>query len=322
MAVALTYPGARWTPLGAQTETRMMSHDVVCAHTMVGYLVSTDRYFRISNGAGFWGTESHFGVGGKWGPDLGGGLDGAVWQWQDLAYGADANRDGKPRVISFETADNAPASPDDIEAWTPAQLDAIVDLCDWLCSPEAHAKCPSSWLCHQEGIPRVLIPDSKPGRRGLGYHAQGAAERVVGGEVWSTSPGKTCPAARRIAQFKTIVVPRVASRGRGEEDFLMAVNATQDQWDAVVKAARSINATAVYGTTGFEGTVEGMANKVNTLINEVRANAHVTGDDEANITAKLDELRADVEALKPGPTPAAGSGPTASGAAASAEPDA
>lgn len=218
MPEAALYPGARWYPLGAQTETRMRSHDIVCLHTMVGYLASTDPYFRVTNGAGFAGTESHFGVGGKWGRDVpasGGSLDGVTWQWQDLAYGADANLDGKTRVISIETADNAPARPEDIEAWTDRQVEEIVRLVDWLCSPAAHAKCPAGWLCRDAGIPRVLIPDSKPGRRGIGYHAQGAAERVAGGERWSTSSTKPCPGARRIAQLRNVIVPRVASRAVG-----------------------------------------------------------------------------------------------------------
>ena len=287
MPVALTYPGARWTPLGAETETRMTSHDVICAHTMVGYLVSTDRYFRISNGAGFRGTESHFGVGGKWGPDLGGGLDGAVWQWQDLAYGADANLDGKWRVISFETADNAPDSAADIQAWTPAQQDAIVDLCDWLCSPEAHAKCPSSWKCHQSGIPRVLIPDSKPGRRGLGYHAQGAVERVVGGEVWSTSPGKTCPAARRIAQFKTIIAPRVAARGRGEEDDMAGYSLADDE-------AGKAWLRALTGAGGGTTPVSVTQQSYNLLHAEL-----------ADVKAELAEIKAELAQPAPEPTPEA-----------------
>lgn len=281
MAEALTYPGARWTPLGAQTESRMTSHDVICAHTMVGYLTSTDRYFRISNGPGFRGTESHFGVGGKWGPDLGGHLDGAVWQWQDLAFGADANLDGKGRVISFETADNAPARPEDIAPWTPAQLDGIVALCDWLCSPAAHAKCPSSWACHRSGIPRALIPDSKPGRRGLGYHAQGAAERVPGGEAWSTSPTKPCPAAARIRQFKTIVVPRVAALASGPPaptDFLeeiMALYDTPAAFEAAVAKATAAGTNATFATW-LPRAVAAMNGRANSLFPD----AAVNDDDE------------------------------------------
>ena len=48
----LTYPAAVHKPLGPQTEPRMTGHDIVCLHTMAGYLSSTDRYFRAANGAG------------------------------------------------------------------------------------------------------------------------------------------------------------------------------------------------------------------------------------------------------------------------------
>jgi lysozyme len=108
-----------------------------------------------------------------------------------------------------------------------------------------------------------------------------------------------------------------------EEDFMATV--PDSEWDEVLKAARSINATAVKGTTGFEGTVEAMANKVNTLINEVRASAAITGDDEAKLGAKLDDLKADVDSLKPaGPTqPPVASAPAGSdGSPSAAEPTA
>lgn len=204
--MAVVYPDARWKPLGAQTEEPLTSHAIICVHTMVGYLSSTDPFFRYYNGPGYDGVESHFGVGGKWGPDLGANLDGAVWQWQDLDYRADANLEGNWHVISIETADNAPATPDNIEAWTPAQLDALVELI--------------VWLCRRYDIPPTLIPDTQPERRGLAYHAQGAAEHVAG-EWWSNSHTKPCPAARRIAQFKTIIIPRVTARLAGVEEFVV-----------------------------------------------------------------------------------------------------
>ena len=37
----LIYPRAEHRPLGTQTEPRMTGHDVVCLHTMVGFLAST-----------------------------------------------------------------------------------------------------------------------------------------------------------------------------------------------------------------------------------------------------------------------------------------
>lgn len=226
----LTYPGAAYKPLGPQTEPRMTGHDIVCLHTMVGYLSSTDAYFRTANGAGYQGTESHFGVGGRWGKDGTLGLDGTVWQWQDLAHQADANLDGNPTTISVETADNA-ARP--IKPWTPLQCEAIAQILAWLCSREAHAECPSSWTCHREGIPLALIPDTKPGRRGIGYHRQGCDPwRVNGGVKWSGSSGKDCPTEARIAQVPTVIARAIEITNHQEDDDIMA---TLDELRTVVR---------------------------------------------------------------------------------------
>lgn len=203
----VTRPPIDWRPLGPQTEPPMTGHDIICLHTMVGYLTSTDRMFKAN---GYKGTESHFGVGGRWGPDAAAGLDGAIWQWQAISHQADANLDGNPRVISIETADNAPARPVDIEVWTPQQAASIAQLVAWLCTPAAHAGCPTSWTCHRSGIPAALIPDTKPGRRGIGWHQQGCdPTRVAGGVLWSSAYGKECPGPRRVRQLRDEVLPAV-----------------------------------------------------------------------------------------------------------------
>jgi len=249
MAVAALYPLARFTPLGAQTQRRMMSHDIACLHTMVGYLTSTDRYFRISNGAGFRGTESHFGLGGPWGPDLGGKLDGAIWQWQDIAFSADANLDGWKNVISMETADNGGPQVKDIPPWSAKQCEALSQWLAWICSPGAHAKCPSSWTCHKTGIPLRLIANTKPGQRGVGYHAQGVPGNglVSGGVAWSSSPGKECPTPQRIRQIPAIITRAVQiTGGATTEEWNMA---TADQVLAEVKAARA-EARVYYESSG------------------------------------------------------------------------
>jgi peptidoglycan hydrolase-like protein with peptidoglycan-binding domain len=208
---AARYPHAAWKPLGDPSdEPSMKGHGVACVHTMVGYLSSTDAFFRVANGKGFSGTESHFGVGGPWGTDAVRGLDGTVWQWQDLLYTADANLDGNPWVISIETADNAPRLAADIKEWSPAQCDSLVSLLLWVTSKEAHAGCPSSWECHASGIPRVLIPDTAPGRRGIGYHRQGIPPWMRAGAVkWSAVTGKPCPGDERVDQLKSTIIPRV-----------------------------------------------------------------------------------------------------------------
>ncbi len=192
--------GAAWRPLDTTKPPpkRLIKADIICLHTMVGYLTSTDRMFRAN---GWSGTESHFGVGGKWGSDAGQNLDGAVWQWVDTAYQADANLDGNYHIISIETADNAASRARDIEPWTPKQVEAIAQLI--------------ARLAKEHDIPLQLIPDSKPGRRGIGYHRQGCTHssgvgkvsgfRVSGGEVWSTAVGKECPTPARIAQIPAVI---------------------------------------------------------------------------------------------------------------------
>jgi hypothetical protein len=179
----------------------MVRHDIICLHTMVGFLTSTDVMFKKN---GFGGTESHFGVGGIWGGDKAAKLDGVVYQWQDTEFSADANLNGNRRLISIETADNAPKLAKDIEPWTPKQCAAIIKLV--------------AQLCRKYDIPAVLIPDSKPGRRGIGFHRQGIDPfRVEGGEVWSSSRGKECPGDRRIAQLKSVIIPGVRKALAGDK---------------------------------------------------------------------------------------------------------
>lgn len=230
--MTLAAPPIQFRPLGAQTEPPMARHDIICLHTMVGYLSSTDAMFKRN---GYGGTESHFGIGGKWGPsDPVRGLEGVIFQWQDLRHTADANLDGNPRVISIETADNAPKFPKDIEDWTPKQCESIARLVAWLCTPAAHSSCPASWLCHREGIPAVLVPDTKPSRRGIAYHQQGCTPHVVaGGELWSSADGKECPGPRRIRQITTTIIPRV-------KELLVAIPANPPEDDVTPQDKKDI----------------------------------------------------------------------------------
>lgn len=271
----IRYPAAEYRPLGVQTEPQMSAHDIVCLHTMVGYLSSTDRYFRAANGAGYAGTESHFGVGGKWGGDAVAGLDGTVWQWQDLAHQADANLGGNPTTISIETADNA-ARP--IAPWTPAQVESLAQLLAWLCAPATHAACPAAWTCRREGIPLSLIPDTLPGRRGIGYHRQGCDPwRVAGGVKWSDSRGKDCPTETRIAQIPGVIA-RAVEITQGDD-----MAATPDEIAAAVWAAP------------MDG--ETMGNRL--YFAHRRAQAAV--DELAKVRAELAVLAAKVDALTASP---------------------
>ncbi|WGW12767.1 N-acetylmuramoyl-L-alanine amidase [Saxibacter everestensis] len=164
----------------------MSAYRVVCIHTMVGSLAGTDGMFKRN---GFTGTESHFGTGG----------DGTIYQWQDTAYSADANYLGSRTVISIENADHGPGfkpwntSGDNVPPFTAAQIEANAQIIAW-----AHKT---------HGIPIVLIPNTRPEHRGVGYHAQGVPGNglVSGGVTWSKARGKVCPGRRRIAQIPQII---------------------------------------------------------------------------------------------------------------------
>lgn len=248
------YPGAQYRPLGQQTQPRMAAHDIVCLHTMVGNLAGTEAYFRRN---GYGGTESHYGIGGRWNE----ANDGTVYQWQDRDHTADANLDGNWHVISIETADNAPKAAADIEYWTEAQLAAIVALVAWECSLEAHKSCPTAWDCHRGtvwqgirvAIPPVMITSTRKGNRGLAVHRQGvlhssgygkAGYLVAGGERWSTSLGKECPGKRRTAQFITTVIPLVqkalkSSQDRGVSSFMVADSDKNDLRELIINVLKT-----------------------------------------------------------------------------------
>lgn len=180
-------PGAKQVPLASRmTQPRMTHHDIVCIHTMVGSLAGTRAMFKSG---GYKGTESHFGTDGP----------GSIEQWVDTDYSADANYLGSRRVISIENADHGPGFKswntrgDNVPPFTPAQIEANAQIIAW-----AHKV---------HGIPIKLIPDTKPGRRGVGYHAQGVPGNglVSGGISWSKARGKVCPGRRRIAQIPQII---------------------------------------------------------------------------------------------------------------------
>jgi hypothetical protein len=174
-----------WKPLASNwsSQTSLVSPELVVVHTMVGSLAGTDDYFRQN---GYGGVESHFGV----------GHNGEVWQWQDTNRIAEANYRGNHRIVSIETADRGTGFPawtgSNVPPWTGAQVDALAKLI--------------AFLCNTHRIPCEPVPDSKPGRRGVGYHRLGIDPwRVPDGEVWSTARGKVCPGDRRIAQLLDVI---------------------------------------------------------------------------------------------------------------------
>jgi hypothetical protein len=176
MTLELWCPFAEHRPLGPQTEPKIGVPRILIAHTMVGLLRGTDSMFRAG---GFSGTESTFGIGGPWDS----GLDGRIWQWQDLTHAADAQFAGNQNANSVETSDGGnPSRP-----WSDPQLEALAKL--------------GVWWCGTTGNPARLV--TSPNDRGLGYHSQFQA--------WNKS-AHACPGVTRLHQWVHEVIPEIAHR--------------------------------------------------------------------------------------------------------------
>lgn len=270
------YPKAQWRPLGPEQPSRMSAHNLVILHTMVGSLAGTDAMFHAG---GYGGTESHFGV----------GYDGTTYQWTDLECRADANLDANSHAISIETADwgEGPfgkwdtGNPALVPAWTDQQVEALAQIV--------------AWCCQRWSIPCELVPDSKPGRRGVGYHRQGIDNwRVAGGEKWSLYTGKVCPGSKRIAQ-----VPEVIKRA---QQIMSGDSQDGGDWldmadiEDVKNALRLVlNEGTGDGQKTWAGTSRATLGTVQAVYNQ---NAVISGN--------VDEIEAMVQAAIEGLPPGAG----------------
>lgn len=164
------FPGAVQRPLEKiQSQSKIVPR-IICLHTMVGSLAGTDSYFHNN---GYHGDNAHFGVGGVSDDDH----DGAIYQWQDCNYKANAQYSGNAYCISIETSDGGePNTP-----WGEKQFAALVDLC--------------VWLCKTYHIPARLV--SSTGESGFGYHSQFT-------DAWNKDH-HTCPGTTRLMQIPLLI---------------------------------------------------------------------------------------------------------------------
>jgi N-acetylmuramoyl-L-alanine amidase-like protein len=285
------YSAATWKPIGSGGTVRMNRYDLLVVHTMVGNLVGTDNYFRQQP------NNSHFGLGGQWGADASAKLDGRLYQWVDTAFRSAATREGNPRVIAVECADNAPANPGGIKPFTDAQCDALVGLMVW-----AHKT---------HGIPLVAAHDSKPGTVGIGWHKLGCDPyRVSGGELWSSAYGKVCPGDARIAQIPRLIARAQAIvNGTNQEDEVSVAdvetalkNVLHIDELAVPKGQANNNQLAVLlvGASQQEfnanGQIKAALGQLQTALSAVEQDTSVTGDDETAIKARIDSAVTEIKA--------------------------
>lgn len=165
-------PFAEWRPLKENATQPRMKPTTVIWHTYVdGPTPNQD--VRAATESRTDGIEFHFFIRGN----------GHIDQFIDTERTADANYKANGFAISVETEDDGRP---DLNPWTQEQLDSIDRL--------------SRWLRETHGIEPELCRTSAGG--GHGYHSQFPM-------VWTPYKGKTCPGPLRIAQLKTVVLPRL-----------------------------------------------------------------------------------------------------------------
>lgn len=154
--------------------------------------------------------ESHFWV----------SSTGLVEQYIDTEVRADANRNANNFAISIETESSVQAT----ERWTPAQADAIVRLC--------------VWLCDVHNIPKRQI--DTPTGSGIGWHIMFGAPGP-----W-TPVAKSCPGPARIVQARDEIIPAVRRTDQSDpykppapKGFLMAL--TDKEQDELLAKTRDIH---------------------------------------------------------------------------------
>lgn len=138
------------------------------------------------------GLESHFWI----------GWEGEVVQYIDTEVRADANGEANSFAVSIETASTVHAT----EPWNPAQIAAIVELLDWLCTEHA--------------IPRTRMKTKTSA--GIGWHVMFGAPGP-----WTKARGKVCPGPARIRQVTDTIIPRLADKalaGLTDKDPFMALS--------------------------------------------------------------------------------------------------
>lgn len=202
-------PFAIHKPLSENRTQGTITPRAVILHTAVSGAASLFDYFENRSD-----LESHFYV----------RDDGTIEQYLDTTRRGDANRNANSFAVSIETQDNGKIVP-----WTPAQLDALVKLVDWLCTVHS--------------IPRVQIPTADGA--GIGWHVMFGAPGP-----W-TPVAKSCPGAPRIGQTRTTIIPRVAAGLTEGDELNTAQDTALSQSWGVLKSGKDWEGSNLQKQLGF-----------------------------------------------------------------------
>ena len=149
-------------------------------------------------------------------------------------------------MVSIETSDNAPGRPEDIVAWSPKQLAALIR---W-----------GNWLADEWRVPRRQCPAWDAS--GFGWHAMCSPSH------WTNVAGKVCPGRRRIQPASHRRLPGDLRRHRGG---LLHGPDRHGQQQEILAAARQINQAVGQGQLDYSGTIETILSTVQQVINMLAA---------------------------------------------------
>lgn len=196
------------------------SNSIIVCHTMVGYLLSTHRYFSKPEVT----VESTVGIGGKYdAPEL----DGAIYQWMLFTERADAQYQGNPYCASIENSDGGGTRYK--ERFSPKQA-------------EANAQVLAAW-CVRYKRPVALIRRTRVTEYGIGYHRQGVDPyRLLGDDKWSLVYSKECPGFERSRQLEHEIIPRAGYLVRSHFEAISQVD-TQTEEDEPLFAIMPLSGT-------------------------------------------------------------------------------
>jgi hypothetical protein len=139
------------------------------------------------------------------------------------------------------------------------------------------------------------MPDSRPASRGVGYHKLGVKPWVVsGGELWSSSAGKVCPGAAKIAQ-----VPNIIALAQEDDEM----SQYSDQLDRIEARLRG-DLSRPYDMLQ---SIQAIANRVETIAGRIEQRLITDPSDDhdrlRDIWGEIEAIRSDLAKLTP-PTPA------------------
>lgn len=178
-------PGAVWRPIARNYTRRVTNKNCVILHTTAS-ASATSMHGWFNNPSAQ--SSSHFHV----------DFNGRIEQYIDTAYMSWANSAANPRSVTIETQGSGS------EAWTNAQITAIVKIIHWVRSVHPN-------------IPLRQMTSSARSQKGIGWHRlgvngnfpktgilRGRNQRGTG-ESWSSVYGKVCPGTKRIKQIPAII---------------------------------------------------------------------------------------------------------------------